>query len=209
MVHRREIDGREVLFGNQGDLYGNAMTWWDHDTGSVWSQPLGEAILGELTGTKLELMASILTEWEAWLEAHPGTLAIDTFGFPMVTGLDDVAIVVDLGEETVAYSYEALRAHVVINDVVAGAEIAVVVDPTDDRRWAVFSRRLDDAVVELMADGPDLIDRATGSLFDPVRGTALAGPLEGQTLDLLPGLTVFPADFLTFWPHGTFWTPAG
>jgi hypothetical protein len=27
MVHRRDIDGRGVVFGNQGDLYMNAMTW--------------------------------------------------------------------------------------------------------------------------------------------------------------------------------------
>lgn len=46
MVHRRELDGAEIVFGNQGALYKDAMTWWDHDTGSVWSQPTGEAILG-------------------------------------------------------------------------------------------------------------------------------------------------------------------
>jgi hypothetical protein len=34
MVHRRIVDGEEVVFGNQGALYMNAMTWWDHTTGS-------------------------------------------------------------------------------------------------------------------------------------------------------------------------------
>jgi hypothetical protein len=63
MVHRRDIDGRGVVFGNQGDLYMNAMTWWDHDTSSVWSQPTGEAILGPLKGERLELVPSTLTEW--------------------------------------------------------------------------------------------------------------------------------------------------
>ena len=29
MVHRREIDGRDILFGNHGALLGSAMTWWD------------------------------------------------------------------------------------------------------------------------------------------------------------------------------------
>jgi hypothetical protein len=62
MVHRRDIDGRGVVFGNQGDLYMNAMTWWDHDTSSVWSQPTGEAILGPLKGERLELVPSTLTE---------------------------------------------------------------------------------------------------------------------------------------------------
>ncbi len=40
------VDGEEIIFGTQGALYRNAMTWWDHDTGSIWSQPLGEAIAG-------------------------------------------------------------------------------------------------------------------------------------------------------------------
>ena len=75
MVHRRELDGEEVIFGNQGALWGNAMTWWDHDTGSIWSQPLGEAILGPRKGERFELLPSTLTTWEAWQSAHPETLA--------------------------------------------------------------------------------------------------------------------------------------
>ena len=43
MVHRRDLNGEVLVFGNQGALWGNAMTWWDHETGTVWSQPLGEA----------------------------------------------------------------------------------------------------------------------------------------------------------------------
>lgn len=209
-VHRREIDGREVVFGIQGDLYGNAMTWWDHETGSVWSQPLGEAILGELKGTKLELIASTLTQWGPWQESHPETLAIDTFAFPMVVGLEDLAIVVDLGDETVAYPYElVLEEGMVANDVVAGIEVAVVIDPSDERRWAVFSRRLDDTSVELAIEDGRLVDTPTGTVFDPVQGLGVEGPLEDEALGVLPASTVFPDDFATFWPEGMLWEPAG
>ncbi len=204
MVHRREIDGEEVVFGNQGALWQNAMTWWDHGTGSVWSQPLGEAILGELSGTKVDLLPSTLTTWQAWIDAHPETLALDTFGFPMVVGLGDLAIVVDLGAEAVAYTYGAVLTQGVINDVVGGVRIAVVVDPEDENRWAVFSRHVDDSVVTLEILDGELVDRETGSVFDPVRGFALDGPLQGQRLDLLPAATVFPEDFASFWPDGTF-----
>ena len=34
MVHRREVNGEVLIFGNQGALWGNAMTWFDHDTGT-------------------------------------------------------------------------------------------------------------------------------------------------------------------------------
>lgn len=71
MVHRREVDGEVLVFGNQGALWGNAMTWWDHGTGSVWSQPLGEAIVGPMKGDRLELMASQLSSWSTWKQEHP------------------------------------------------------------------------------------------------------------------------------------------
>ncbi len=207
MVHRREIDGKEVAFGNHGGLYGNAMTWWDHETGSVWSQPRGEAILGELKGERLELMASTLSHWSTWREVHPETLAIDAWGFPMVVGLDDLAFVVDLGAETVAYEYqEVVRGGGVINDSVAGVEIAVVVDPIDEQRWAVFSRRLDDTIVDLRVVDGFLIDTVTRTVFDPVLGSAVEGALLGETLDLMRATTIFPEDFATFWPEGRFYT---
>ena len=41
LVHRREVNGETLTFGVQGALFMNAMTWWDHTTGSIWSQPLG------------------------------------------------------------------------------------------------------------------------------------------------------------------------
>jgi hypothetical protein len=206
MVHRREIDGEEVVFGNQGALWRNAMTWWDHETGSIWSQPLGEAILGELRGTTLDLVPATLSYWDAWFSAHPDTLAIDTFGAPMVVGLDDLAIVVDLGAEAVAYRYEEVAKRGAINDVVAGLEIVVVVDPANHDRWAVFSRRLDDRIVELQAADRELVDVSTGSVIDPIRGQIVDGPLRGEVLASLPAGTVFPDDFASFWPDGSFWT---
>lgn len=179
------------------------MTWWDHETGSVWSQPRGEAIMGVLKGERLELMASTLSHWSSWREAHPDTLALEAWGFPMVVGLDDLAFVVDLGEETVAYGYRQVVANGgVINDVVADVEVAIVVDPADEQRWAVFSRRLDDVLVQLVVVEEQLLDTSTGTVFDPVLGFAVEGPLEGEALDRLPATTIFPDDFATFWPEG-------
>jgi len=171
MVHRREVDGDEIILGSQGALWGNAMTWWDHDTGSIWSQPLGEAILGPRKGARLELMPSTLTTWAAWQAAHPETVALDVHAW--ATGgfdLENMSVVVDLGAESASYRIPSLREVGVVNDVVAGIEIAVVIDPGDSQRWAVFSRRLDDAFVHLaMTDGL-LVDTTTGTLFDPFLG---------------------------------------
>ena len=205
MVHRRELNGNTLVMGNQGALWGNAMTWWDHDTGSIWSQPLGEAILGPLKGQQLELFPSTLTTWQGWLGAHPESLALDVHAWRTAFDLKDMAIVVDLGTETVAYRVPSLREVGVVNDVVAGVEIAVVIDPNESARWAVFSRRLDTTVVDLKLTADGLVDSVSGTVFDPYLGIGRSGPLADQTLDRLPGFTSFPDDYLTFFPDGRTW----
>jgi len=205
MVHRRSTESGVSIFGNQGALFGNAMTWWDHDTGSVWSQPIGEAILGPRKGEKLELLPSTLTTWEAWTKAHPDTLALDAPGRRSGFDLARMAVVVDLGTEAVAYSIPRLREVGVVNDVVAGHEVAVVIDPEDPNRWVAFSRRLDNEVVVLEI-GPDgLFDVTTGTTFDPFLGLGLLGPLSDQNLGRLPAFTSFPDDYVTFFPGQRLW----
>ncbi len=205
MVHRRELNGEEIVLGNQGALWGSAMTWWDHETGSIWSQPIGEAIVGPLKGQQLELLPSTLTTWEAWRTAHPETRALDIDGWRTAFDLADMAIVIDLGTESAAYAVTALRTAGVVNDTVAGVDIAVVIDPDDDARWVVFSRLLDDTAVELELTDAGLVDKATGSVFDPFLGVGKSGPLGDQTLDRLPAFTSFPEDYFTFFPDGRLW----
>lgn len=206
MVHRRELDGMTLVFGNQGDLFGNAMTWWDHDTGSIWSQPLGEAILGPRKGDTLELLPSTLTTWEAWMEEHPDTEALDVDAWRTGFHLEDMAIVVDRGTEAVAYLIPPLRADGVVNDTVGGSHLAVVIDPEDRTRWVVFSRTLDDTIVELEFTVDGLVDTASGTIFDPFLGSGRSGPLAAESLDRLPAFTAFPADFVTFFPDGEIWS---
>jgi len=72
-VHDRRIDGVVHTFGNEGALFKSAMTWWDWETQSIWSQPWGAAIDGELTGTRLTLLPYELVPWQTWLDSHPET----------------------------------------------------------------------------------------------------------------------------------------
>jgi hypothetical protein len=205
MVHRREVDNETLVFGIQGALWGNAMTWWDHDTGSIWSQPLGEAILGPRTGARLELLSSTLTTWEAWQASHPDSLALDVHGWGTGFHLEQMAVVVDFGSESAAFDIPALREVGVVNDVVAGLEIAVVIDPDEEQRWAVFSRRLDDGIVDLELTDEGLVDVDSGTVFDPFLGIGRSGPLADQSLDKLPAFTSFPRDYRTFFPNGRVW----
>ena len=215
MVHRREVDEEVLVFGNQGALWNNAMTWWDHDTGSIWSQPLGEALAGPRKGQTLELLPSEFTTWGSWRAEHPHTLALDAPGDATGFDLKDFLIVVDFTDDVRGYPVSDLRRVGVANDVVAGVELAVVSDPADPQGWAVFSRRLDDVVLEFEVVEGILRDVATGSTFDPVTGRGLTGDFKGRLLDRLPALTSFPGGgptkapiFDAFWPDGTIWRPA-
>ena len=93
MVHRREVDGETLVFGVQGALWGNAMTWWDHQTGSLWSQPIGAAIAGPLKGKELAVLPSSFTSWAAWRSDHPDTTALDGPTHDPGTDIEALAIV--------------------------------------------------------------------------------------------------------------------
>ncbi len=195
------------MFGNQGDLYGNAMTWWDHGTGSVWSQPTGEAILGPLKGAKLELLSSNLTTWDAWRDRFPDTGALDGPSTLTRVNLSQTTIVVDFSLEVMTFRFIELWQSGPANEVVADVPVAVVTDPEDRDRWAVFDRRVGELTLTFEVRGSQLHDSETGTVWDPVFGLGLEGELAGETLAKLPAFTAFPRDVETFWPGARVWQP--
>ena len=80
MVYAREVEEHTLTFGVSGKLIMNSLVMYDHQTESLWSQFLGQAVIGEFAGTKLELIPNLLTEWSTWVELHPDTKAIDKGG---------------------------------------------------------------------------------------------------------------------------------
>ena len=181
------------------------MTWWDHDTGSVWSQPTGQAVMGPRTGDRLELMASRLTSWATWQEDHPGTVALDAPGGDSRFDLAFMALVAEFGEDVGVYPVQELAEHGPANDVLADVPISVVLDPATPDRWSVLHRRVGDRVLTLAASGDRIVDEETGTIWDPANGRALDGPLAGEILDVLPGFTAFLSDTRTFWPDADIW----
>ncbi len=206
MVHRREVNGQPIVLGNQGDLWGNAMTWFDHETGSVWSQPIGEAIMGPLTGTRLELLPSSLTKWGDWVELHPDTVALDAPARINGFELEQMAIVVEFGPDSLAFPATDVRAAGVANADIGGVAVAVTVDDANDT-WSVFSRQVDGRTVELQRSGDQLEATDGSGTWTADRGVQVSGT--GGNLDVLPGFTSFPADYTTFFPGGGFWQPSG
>ena len=67
-VFERIIDGTEVEFGTSGKLYNSNLLMYDRLTESYWSQALGLAVKGELTGTQLNLIPFDVITWGDWKE---------------------------------------------------------------------------------------------------------------------------------------------
>ena len=206
MVHRREVDGEAIVRGNHGALWGNAMTWFDHETGSVWTQPLGQAIAGPLQGTTLELVPSTLTTWGDWRQTHPDSLALDAPSSNIGFDLETMSIVVEIGADSLAVPVPSLRPTQIANVVVDDTPLAVVIEDGTDN-WTVFTRQLDDRVVELEVRDGNLAEIEGNGRWNLLMGLPLEGT--GQTLSLLPGFTSFPSDYETFFPLGAFWQPDG
>jgi hypothetical protein len=202
MVHDRRIDGQSQLFGNAGTLFMSAMTWYDHETHSIWSQPWGRAIRGPLLGVELFLLPSQLASWSSWQAEHPDTLVvvndIDRFShFPAQTFRSNFVIGLILGDEARAYPYEAVAAAVVVNDYLGN--IPVVIWAANDSFYA-YVRRVGEHTLTFRQENGELVDEETGSHWQIARGLATAGPLRGEGLQPVPSLSAFDWAWFDFYP---------
>ena len=73
VVYQRDLDGTLLTFGNTSALYQSDLVMYDHQTGSYWFQVAGEAVVGELTGSRLNLLPSSTMTWGEWKRLYPQT----------------------------------------------------------------------------------------------------------------------------------------
>lgn len=65
------VHGERVEFGTSGKLWNSNLVMYDRKTDSLWSQILGEAIVGEMTGAKLTVLPSDQIRFGEWRKLHP------------------------------------------------------------------------------------------------------------------------------------------
>ncbi len=208
-MHDRRIDGEPHTFGNAGALFMNAMTWYDHETRSIWSQPWGRAILGPLNGVQLNLLPSQVTTWASWRSEHPDTLA-------MVNDLDRLSprtrqgfipyfvIGLLLNGQAKAYYYRDAEAQGVINDVLGDIPILLW---AAEENFHAYVRQAAGQTLTFRASAAGLMDEETGSTWDVARGLATSGPLKGHALQPVPGSTAFDWAWRDFYPQSEFYAP--
>lgn len=206
-MHDRRIEGETFLFGNHGALWQNAMTWFDHKTGSIWTQPWGRALAGELKGTQLQILPFSLTPWKSWLEEHPDTLVLiqrgEFYGSQMPS--DNFVAGVSIGDLARAYPYPRIAEEIIVNDTLGEIPLLIHTNP-ETRSIHVFIRQLEDGTtLTFSGDAETLIDDQTGSRWDPRDGLSLEGPLAGQGLREIPYISSFKADWRVFYRHTDFY----
>ena len=65
------VKGEQIEFGTSGKLWNSNLVMYDRKTDSLWSQILGEAIAGEMTGTRLEILPSDQIRFGDWKRLRP------------------------------------------------------------------------------------------------------------------------------------------
>lgn len=77
MIFDARIAGVPHEFGVSGLLRHSDMVMYDRETESWWQQATGEAIVGELTGTRLTQLPAVMESWAEFRERHPDGLVMN------------------------------------------------------------------------------------------------------------------------------------
>ena len=156
--------GDDVLdFGTSGLLRNSDLIMWDRQTESWWQQITGEAIVGELLGTKLTFLPAPLISWADFVEAFPDgrvltreTGFVRSYGFLPYAGYDQLdnrpflfrggidsrlmamerVIGLAVEDEGVAYPFALLHESPVVHDTVGDMDLVIFFRPETESAFA-------------------------------------------------------------------------
>lgn len=219
-----------LTFGVSGKLLRNVLVMYDRETESEWSQLLGEALTGPLTGAKLDWLPSTMSTWGAWRRQFPDTKALRKPGpasdpyesyyrsaDPGILGeavrderlrAKEFVLGVRVGEQAKAYPFRLIEKQAVANDALGGEPLVVVFD--GQARMARAWRRVVDGrplTFEPLSGGDlRMRDRETGTTWSAMGGRALEGRLAGKQLDGVVATVSFWFGWKDFYPHTEVYT---
>ena len=196
VAYDRRAAGRMFSFGTSGLLWNSALVMYDRQTETLWSHFTGEAIVGVLTGTKLETFPVATVPWGVWRDAHPDGLVLSrntgftrNYGSNPYPGYDDVTSEPFLFEGDVDGRFTAMTRVVGIER--EGAALAVPLVELREQRVARVSLSGQELTVwwapgtVSALDESDIVDGddigATGVFLPTVDGTALTFTASGDS----------------------------
>lgn len=120
---------------------------------------------------------------------------------------EEPVLVLRDGTSARAYPLRFVMRHVVVNDDVAGAPVAVTFDPISGSARA-FSRRSQGGVLQLAGSGlfrggnALLFDRESETWWQQMTGEAVVGPRAGERLEALPSIVTSWSQFVSLYRDG-------
>ncbi len=153
IVFDRRLGGRVLDFGTTGNLRNSDLVMYDRQSESWWQQFGGRALVGRLTGKRLEQLPARIVAWSAFRREHPGgsVLSRETghdraYGQNPYFGYDDVdtppffstensrddrllpkerVVFIERANEAVAVPFSTLRRRKTVEVEVAGKRLLV------------------------------------------------------------------------------------
>jgi hypothetical protein len=188
LAYDRRIGGQVLDFGTSGQLYNSDLVMYDRQTESLWTQLLGKAVVGELTGTDLTAYPVATVAWEDWRAANPDgwVLSRDT-GHPRDYGRNPYARYDDPEGQPLLFDKEAdarLPAMARVVGLREGAESVAVVTTSLLKRGVVEVELAgQDVVVWALPGTRSALDQAQISEGRDVGATGAFSPVvDGERL---------------------------
>ena len=224
-VFIRSLNNTVLEFGTSGKLYNSNLVMYDRSTKSLWSQALGEGIVGKYAGIKLNRIPFDVAYWKDWKQLYPNSKVLsrdtgsvrpygaDPYGdyytspdilFPISNkddrlGLKELVIGLENGGINKAYSLQDVQKQKAINDHINNKSIVL---------FSLYPLMV--RVFDPVQNGQTLIfiynsknitfmDKQTGSQWN-IEGKSIQGPLKGKQLLRFPFDEGFWFEWATFHP---------
>jgi uncharacterized protein DUF3179 len=223
-VFNRTVNNAILQFGTSGKLYNSNLVMYDRSSKSLWSQAMGEGIVGNYAGIKLQKLPFDVAYWKDWKQLYPQSkvLSKDT-GSPRPYGADPYADY--YGSPDILFPISNRDNRLGLKEIVVGLQndglnkaykmidiekLKVINDQLNNKSVILFS------LYPLMArafnssiDGHTLTfqynfsnkftDKQTGSQWD-FEGMSINGPLKGKQLLRLPFDEGYWFEWSAFYP---------
>ena len=184
----------------------------DRETGSEWSHILGEAMAGPLTGKKLTIVPSSMTNWGSWQAMNRNTTvtmierSARSYQTERLRNGQRFGIGLVYNGQARIWRFDLLRVQPLVNDQMEGLALVVHFDRKSSSPL-VWRRRVLDRVLTFDANEESVQDLETGSTWNMQMGLATSGELEGTRLTALPAIVTFRSAWKRFHPDSTVWLP--
>lgn len=210
-VFSRTVNSTILEFGTSGKLYNSNLVMYDRGSKTLWSQALGEGIVGKYAGIKLEKLPFDVAYWKDWKQLYPKSKVLskdtgsarpygaDPYGdyytspdilFPISNtdnrlGLKEIVVGLANGGLYKAYKLQDIENLKAINDKLSNKSI------TFFSSYPIMVRAFDPIVNNQSlifyynSSNKSFTDKQTGSKWD-FEGKSIDGSLKGEQLLRLP-----------------------